>query len=236
MAKQKEKFKTWGGVFDQFTERLLFEIGSKGLFDEIESPIFVGKESNVFSAKKGDGRVIIKIYRLETCDFNRMYDYIKYDNRYLNLRKHKRKVIFAWAQREFRNLMIAREAGARVPTPLFRESQVLILEYIGDEHGIAPRVKDSLPDDPKAFFDDLIVQIKKMYKANLVHGDLSQFNVLNLHEKPVIIDFSQSTTRENPRADEYLKRDIKNLCTFFKKLGVEYSEEQVYAQVTKKKP
>lgn len=222
-------------MFDRFTERLLFEISAKGLFDELESPIFVGKESNVFSALKDEHRVIVKIYRLETCDFNRMYDYIKFDPRYTNLRKHKRKIIFAWAQREFRNLLIARDAGARVPTPLFRENQILILEYIGDEHGIAPRVKDLPPQDPKAFFDDLIVQIKKMYKANLVHGDLSQFNVLNFHEKPVVIDFSQSTTRENPRAEEYLQRDIKNLCVFFRKYGVEYTDEEVLKEIKKEK-
>ncbi len=234
MAKQSEKFKTWGDVFDKFTERLLFEIESKGLYDNIESPIFVGKESNVFVAKKDESKIIIKIYRLETCEFNRMYDYIKYDNRYLNLRKHKRKIIFAWAQREFRNLMIARDAGARVPTPLHREHHILILEFIGDENGPAPKLKDHLPENPKAFFDDIITQLNKMYKANLVHGDLSAFNILNLHEKPVLIDFSQSTTRENPRADEYLKRDIRNLCVFFKKLKVDYTEEQVYAKITKK--
>ena len=91
---------------------------SSGHIDGLESPISVGKESNVFSAKKGNDRVIVKIYRLETCDFNRMYDYIKYDRRYVTLRKQKRKVIFAWAQREYRNLLKAREAGINVPTAI----------------------------------------------------------------------------------------------------------------------
>ena len=88
MAKiTREKFKTWGNVFDQFTLRNLFELGSKGHFLELKSPISIGKEANVFSAETKDkGLIVAKIYRLETCDFNRMYDYIKYDARYLNLK------------------------------------------------------------------------------------------------------------------------------------------------------
>lgn len=232
MAKASEKFKTYGGVFDAFTDRLLFKIESKGLFDHIQSPIFRGKEAHVFSAKKDHHYVAVKIYRLETCDFNRMYDYIKYDRRYVTLRKHKRKVIFAWAQREYRNLLIAREAGARVPTPLHRAEHILILEFIGDHDQAALRLKDAHMEDPEATFNDIVKQMKKMYKANLIHGDLSHFNILFHKNKPIIIDFSQSTTKENPRADEYLRRDIRNICNFFKKYGVDAHEQDVYVKIT----
>jgi len=231
MAKSSEKFKTSGGVFDVFTDRLLFVIESKGFFDSLGGPIFVGKESNVFDANTQEGgKVIVKIYRLETCDFNRMYDYIKYDRRYLSLRKQKRKVIFAWAQREYRNLLIAREAGVRVPTPLHRAHHILILEHIGDKKP-APQLKDANILDPRQTFDDIVQQLKKLYHANLIHGDLSQFNILYHNNQPVIIDFSQSTTKENPRAQEYLERDIRNICAFFRKQGIESDEEEVLATI-----
>ena len=107
----REKFKTKHGVFDEFTNRTIFKLITEGHFKGLESPINIGKESNVFSALTKEGkRVIVKIYRLETCDFNAMYNYIKDDPRYSNLKDKKRKVIFAWVQREFRNLMNAREA------------------------------------------------------------------------------------------------------------------------------
>ena len=78
-SKPKEKFKTWGDVFDQFTQKTVYKLISRGHFEGLESPISIGKESNVFSAVKKDGtRVIAKIYRLETCDFNKMYEL--YDN------------------------------------------------------------------------------------------------------------------------------------------------------------
>ena len=112
----KEKFKTYEGVFDNFTLRTLFELSSKGHFEDLESPISIGKESNVFTALNKQGkRFIIKIYRLETCDFNRLYEYIQTDPRFLGLKKQRRKVIFAWCQREYRNLLNARDAHAPAP-------------------------------------------------------------------------------------------------------------------------
>ena len=74
----KEKFKTMHNVFDEFTNRTLFKLISEGYIEGLESPISIGKEANIFSAKRKDSsRVIVKIYRLENCDFNKMDDYIK---------------------------------------------------------------------------------------------------------------------------------------------------------------
>src|SRR3990167_4572184 len=118
-AKPREEFKTRNDVFDRFTSQTLFKLISRGYFEGLESPISIGKESNVFSAIRKDGTyVMVKIYRLETCDFNRMYDYIKDDPRFLNLKRGKRNIIFSWVQREYRNLLKAREANVSVPTPL----------------------------------------------------------------------------------------------------------------------
>ena len=129
----KEEWKIWGNVFDNFTLRTLFKLSSQGHFDHLESPILVGKEANVFSAIKDDGRVIVKIYRLETCDFNKMYSYIRTDIRYKTLRKNNRQVIFAWTQREFRNLMKAREANVTVPKPIAFLNNVVVMEFIGKD-------------------------------------------------------------------------------------------------------
>ena len=116
MKQTKDKFKTFKHVFDDFTERNLFKLSSKGYFDELESPIRMGKEANIFIAKKGDKKVIIKIYRLSTCDFFKMFEYIRPDPRF-KVEKNRRKVIFAWAKREYSNLLRSRSKGIRVPTP-----------------------------------------------------------------------------------------------------------------------
>lgn len=233
MAKTaKEKFKTYGGVFDNFALRTLFKLSSQGYFDAIEtlSPVSIGKESNVFSAKRKEEKVIVKIYRLETCDFNRMYDYIKYDTRYVGLKQQRRKVIFSWVQREYRNLLKARQAGVRVPTPYTFLNNVLVEEFIGKEQP-APKLKDSIPKNPGKFFNDTISQIQKLYNAGLIHADLSHFNILNFDEKPVIIDLSTCTPVDNPMADEYLKRDIRNICNFFARYGLKVDQEKTASKI-----
>ena len=144
MPVTREKFKTYKNVFDNFTDRNIFKLSSQGHFDQMGSPLFIGKESNVFTALKDNKQVIVKIYRLETCDFNRMYDYIKYDPRYLGLKKQRRKIIFAWTQREYRNLMKAREAGVRVPTPYTCLYNILVMELIGHDSA-SPMLKNSMP-------------------------------------------------------------------------------------------
>ncbi|MBI4143365.1 serine protein kinase RIO [Candidatus Woesearchaeota archaeon] len=227
-------FKTRHNVFDEFTNRTIYKLISRGHFEGLESPISIGKESNVFSAIKKDGtRVMVKIYRLETCDFNRMFDYIKDDPRYTKIRKGKRNIVFTWVQREFRNLIKAREAGVNVPTPMTFSNNVLVLEFVGEDGYIAPKLKDGIPKNPKDFFDKIILNMKKLQKAGLVHADLSAFNILNWDEKPVFIDFSQCSTIESSRAKEYLERDIRNVCNFFRKNGLELDESKVKAEITK---
>ncbi|MBS3100963.1 serine protein kinase RIO [Candidatus Woesearchaeota archaeon] len=234
-SKPKEEFKTMHDVFDGFTNRAIYKLITQGHFEGLESPISIGKESNVFSALKKDGtRVMVKIYRLETCDFNRMYDYIKDDQRYTKFRRGKRNIIFAWVQREYRNLMKAREANVSVPTPLTFSKNVLVLEFIGDNDVIAPKLKDAIPKKPKEFFNKIIENMKKLHKAGLVHADLSAFNILNYNEKPVFIDFSQCTTFESSRAKEYLERDIRNICIFFRKIGLSAEEAKVKKEITGK--
>ena len=233
-SKPKEEFKTWGDVFNPFTRRTVYKLMTRGHFEGLESPISIGKESNVFSALKKDGtRVIVKIYRLETCDFNRMYDYIKYDQRFLNLKKGKRNIVFSWVQREYRNLLKARQANVSVPTPLTFLNNALVLEFIGDNGIIAPKLKNSFPRNPKDFLNKIIINMKKLYNAGIVHSDLSAFNILNYNEKPVFIDFSQCTTLGSSRANEYFERDIRNICNFFKKLGLKVDETKVKEEIVK---
>ena len=230
----KDPFKTRHGVFDDFTNRTLFKLISQGHFRGLESPINIGKESNVFSAlTKENKRVIVKIYRLETCDFNKMYDYIKNDPRYSNLKRKKRKIIFAWVQREYRNLMNAREAQVNVPLPIIFSNNILVLEFVGKGDEIAPMLKDKIPKNKKLFLNKIEDYIKKLYKSGLVHADLSAFNILNFNETPVFIDMSQSTTLKHPRAEEYLERDVRNICIFFRKHGLKVEEESVLKKIKK---
>lgn len=230
MAKRmQEKFKTYGNVFDEFTVRNLFKLSSQGFIEGLDSPLQIGKEANVFTAKNLDDELrIIKIYRLETVDFKGMYDYIRKDPRYINIRRSRRHIIFAWTQREFRNLLKAREGGVKVPTPYTFKDNIIVMEMIGPP---APQLKDATPKNPERFLSLIIEEMRKLWKAELVHGDLSQFNILNWKETPFLIDFSQSTTIKSPASTELLKRDVKNIRGFFNKLGVEIDPREMIRKI-----
>jgi RIO kinase 1 len=160
-----------------------------------------------------------------------MYDYIKEDARYINIKGKKRKIIFNWVQREYRNLLKAKKAKVNVPIPLCFKNNILVLEFIGKKDKIAPRLTVEKPKNAKRFFDKIIDNIKKLYKAGLVHADLSAFNILNDNEEPVFIDFSQATTLNSSSAQEYLERDVRNICTFFEKLGLKLDKEKILKKV-----
>ncbi len=233
MQHRRADFKIYQNVFDNFTERTLFKLISQKHIDGLVGPVKIGKESNVFLAKKGNDKIIVKIYRIENAEFKRMFEYIRKDLRYQNMTRNNRKIIFSWTQREYRNLFLAREAGVSVPMPIAFVNNILVLEYIGDSEP-APRLKDAIPKDSKKFFKEVLDNMKKLHKAGLVHADLSEFNILNYHEKPIFIDFSQSTLLKSPNSEELVARDVRNMARFFNKIGVKTSEEDIRKYITKK--
>ncbi len=235
--KNKEEWKVYGNVFSKHSLDLLFQMSTQGYFEELGSTISVGKEANIFTAStKDERRIIIKIYRLENCNFNKMYDYLVQDPRYTDLKRRSRMIVFAWAQREYRNLFIAREV-IKVPKPIAFKDNIILMEFIGDNEFASRELKDSPPKDPKKFFKKVIDNMHKLFKKGLIHGDLSSFNILNHDEEPVFIDFSQGTITTASNAQELILRDVKNVCHHFRKF-FEISneeEEKIYNKIVGKK-
>ena len=213
----RQDWKVYNNVFDTFTKDTLMKLQAQGHYDELLSPITLGKEANVFTATKGEQIVVIKIYRWMNCNFNTMFSYLADDERYINLKNQKRKVVLAWVQREFNNLNIAREY-IPVPLPHTVRNNVIVMDFIGDDVTAAPMLKDKPPKNPKKFYEECKAHLLKLKEGGLVHGDVSAFNILNHNEKPVFIDFSQATTVRSPRAQELYERDLKQLDAWFTRL------------------
>jgi RIO kinase 1 len=165
-----------------------------------------------------------------------MLKYIEGDPRFKNIKRDTRSLIATWAQKEFRNLEEACGAKVRVPKPVVVRSNVLIMEFIGKDGVSAPLLREALPSNPERIYRMLINSVKRLYKkAKLVHGDLSEYNVLMWKGLPVIIDMSQSVMLEHPMADFMLTRDLTNLNRFFSRLGVNVtSVEELHKQVVGK--
>lgn len=219
----REDWKIEHGVFDQFTLRILEKLRGQGHFEDLKGTLALGKEANVFTVESEEPTVI-KIYRLENRDFNQMLSYLVQDPRYMHIKRRKREIVFNWAQREYRNLLLAREA-IPVPKPIAHLKNVLVMEQIGKKHP-AEQLKDLPPKNPEEFFAQVIDYMKKLWDINLVHGDLSNFNILNHNEHPIFIDFSQCSRTDAPNAEELWQRDVKNIQLAARKCGLELPDKQ----------
>ncbi|MEK6963107.1 MAG: serine protein kinase RIO [Nanoarchaeota archaeon] len=227
----REAWKTYKNVFDNASLLILEKLKSQHKLDELKSPISIGKEANIFTAKVGSKTIIAKIYRVENCNFNKMYSYICTDPRYPKLTRVRRQIIFLWAQREYHNLLRAAEV-IRVPKPLAQRNNIILMEQIGKSEP-APKLKDVLPKNIEKFFKDVVNSTKKLYQSGLIHGDLSEYNILNYRDKPVFIDFSQGTQVDNHNARELIERDVKNICRFFGK-HIKVDPEAILKEIVNK--
>ena len=229
--------KTGNEIFDKITLETLYKLANQGYIDVLNGAISTGKEANVLTGITDDEKfVAVKIYRIATSDFKKMDYYLKGDPRFNVKTKNKRKIIYSWVTKEFKNLTRLHTAGVTVPEPITSSNNVLLIEFIGDEDGNpAQPVKNQPPQDTDDFWNKLLVQLKLFVnEAKLVHGDLSNYNILNLNEEPVIIDVSQSVVLDNPISKELLERDINTLVREYTKLGVETSFDEVWEYVNPK--
>jgi RIO kinase 1 len=234
--KRSEEYEVLEEVFDRSTLMVVYEFMNKGTIDEIHGVVRAGKESRVYWAKNADGKELaVKIYLVVSAEFRKgLVRYIEGDPRFKGLKHDTRSLIFAWAQKEFKNLELAVRAKVRVPKPVAVKNNVLIMEFIGEEGTGAPSLKEKTPKNPEKVYETIMTYVERLYhKAELVHGDLSEYNIMVWRGKPVIFDVSQAVPLVHPMADELLRRDLTNLNKYFSRLGVKVpSVEESYKRVT----
>jgi RIO kinase 1 len=228
--------KTLDEVFDKSTLLLLGKLISDKVIDYLDFPISTGKEAIIFrgvTSKKGF--VALKIYRTSTLTFKHISKYIEGDPRFQIANKSKREIIYEWTIKEFKNLERLKKAKVRAPRPIKRAKNVLVMEYIGDAEKPAPLLRDVEVNDPEKICDTILNYIALMYsKAEIVHADLSAFNVLIYKGKPYLIDLGQGVILEHPLSHEFLKRDIHNIVQYFGKFGIKKDEEKILEKIVKK--
>ncbi len=210
----KEIYKVYNEVFDNRTLKALEKL-RKEYYEELKDCISTGKEANVFLASSKKGFVAVKIFRIYTSSFDKMSPYILGDPRFSRVGKKKHEIVYLWARKEFRNLSKAFEAGVRVPKPLACNQNVLVMEFIGEGSAASKLLKDAKINDWQRYYDEIIIGMKKLLKAGLIHADLSEFNILDYKGKPVFIDMGQSILKEHPNAQFFLKKDFDNINKFF---------------------
>jgi RIO kinase 1 len=139
-----------------------------------------------------------------------------------------------WIGHEHAMLVRLWEAGVRVPYPVELLDDGCLMELIGDETQAAPRLANARLDARQlaAAFEQVVADIERMADAELVHADLSPYNLLWWEEQVVVIDVPQATDLWlNPNGFNLLHRDVERICTWFSRKGHPCDTDEVFASV-----
>ena len=205
----------------------------EGLIDTVVRQLMSGKEAEVFVVRIGSETRCAKVYKEATNrSFRQAVDYT--ENRKVKNTRQARAMAkgtkfgreaqeAAWQSAEVDALYRLADAGVRVPKPFNFFEGVLLMELVTDANGdAAPRLNDVpfTPEDARRHHTTLLVEVVRMLCAGVVHGDLSEFNILLAShdgvDGPVIIDLPQAVDAAgNNHAERMLLRDVGNLRDFF---------------------
>ncbi|MCY0868866.1 MAG: serine protein kinase RIO [Desulfurococcus sp.] len=224
LEKDRDLFETVEEVFDMATVASILELMRKKIIRRISGVISAGKEARVYLARGfGDEYLALKIYYTSTAEFKKgIYKYIRGDPRFTGLKaRSTRDLIYAWARKEYGNLKRMWDAGVRVPRPIAFKNNVVVMEFMGVEGVRYPLLIEAYRDleaaDLESIYHQVITELVKIYcKARLVHGDLSEYNIMVTPDlRVVVIDVGQAVDLSHPNAEDLLARDIRNINRFF---------------------
>ncbi len=217
----------------------------EGLIDSVVRQLMSGKEAMVFVVRCGADTRCAKIYKEATQrSFRQAVDYT--ENRKVKNSRSARAMAkgsrfgrqqqeAAWQSAEVDALYRLADAGVRVPRPYNFHEGVLLMELVCDANGdAAPRLNDVelSHDHALAHHATLLVEVVRMLCAGIVHGDLSEFNILLAADGPVIIDLPQAVDAAgNNHAQRMLLRDVNNLRDFFGRFAPELLPTRFGAEI-----
>ncbi len=227
------------------TPKGLQSLVDEGIVDAVLRQLKSGKEASVFIVTSGGRTRCAKVYKeAEHRGFHRLAEYQEgrktrgsRDARAMNRRgRHGRKVQEAeWKNAEVDALYRLAAAGVRVPQPQGVYDGVLLMELVVDADGhAAPQLHavDMTSDQARSHFRFMIDQIVRMLCAGLIHGDLSEYNVLVDADGPVIIDLPQAVDAAgNNNAFRMLERDINNMRAVFARFAPELADTEYAPEI-----
>ena len=209
-----------------------------GIIDAVLRQLKSGKEAAVYLVQRGEHVRCAKVYKeVERRSFRQAAEYTE-GRKSRNSRRAramekgsrygKQEQESAWQTAEADTLYRLAGVGMRVPRTYGFFEGVLLMDVIEDADGQpAPRLNDVLftADEARAHHTTLIQEVVRMLCAGLVHGDLSEFNILLAADGPIIIDFPQAVdAAQNNHAASLLERDVQNLADFFGRFAPELLE------------
>jgi len=221
----------------------------EGLITKVVRPIKSGKEASVHLCRANrsltdEELVALKVYHpLDRREFRdeslyRDGEWIKERRIRVALEKKTRfgrEVQGAiWVNREWETLRALSADGAPVPHALARTDEAILMTYVGDEETAAPQLHHLRPSASEArdLFDQVVKAVERFLYRNVIHADLSPFNVLFWEGRATVIDLPQAVDpRKNRHSEALLQRDVRSICEYFARHGVRSSPHRLAADL-----
>jgi len=264
-AENMNAAKTRGGAMDGNVRLQIAAAVNLGLIERCNGVVKEGKEGLVYHAESGwkgrtsrdnttqemnsDGYdVAVKVFK-RIAEFRNRRDYVDGDPRYVKQKfktNDAREQVVLWTEKEYRNLLRAWRGGISVPAPLYQKENILFMRFLGDDGWPSPQLREielkKGSDRWTTLYCQTLVAVRRLYHcARLIHGDLSEYNILvcpqwqvkkgpflSIGERTgddedlqvVLIDFGQAVDIGHPAADEFLRRDLSTVTQFFANQGI----------------
>ena len=206
-----------------------------GIITDVDAVIKSGKEATVYRCtahpSTGYRSIAVKVYKdIGKRSFANMADYL--DGRVGRTIRKRRDILHMfsdnesmqayWVYAEYEALKTLSDYGVPVPRPFAQTGSALAMEFIGDTT-IAPQLKDVKldRDGAQSVLTGITDAIHDMLRLDMIHGDLSPYNILVHNGAPVVIDFPQVIdARFHSQAEEMFRRDVRNVCSYFERHGI----------------
>ena len=224
----------------------------EGLIESVIRPIKSGKEASVHlcranSRTTGHEHLALKVYHpLDRRDFRD--DMLYRDGEWIKERRIRaaldKKTKFGrevqgglWVHREWESLRTLAAAAAPVPVPeaIERTEDAILMTYVGDLEVAAPQLRSHVPadrDEAQDLLDQLVHAVELMLFNDVVHADLSPYNVLVWEGRLIVIDFPQAVDpRKNRHAEAFLRRDLDRMAPYFERHGVHAPMDRIAADL-----
>lgn len=166
----------------------------------------------------------IKIYKTSILVFKDRDKYVAGEHRWRRgyCKSNPRKMVKVWAEKEMRNYRRIHQANIPCPRPILLKQHVLVMEFLGRDGWPSPRLKDATLSDRRlreAYVQCVLIMRRIYQRCRLVHGDLSEYNLLWHNSQIYVIDVSQSVETDHPSALDFLRKDCANINDYFRKVA-----------------
>tara|TARA_Y100000590_G_scaffold378101_1_gene444791 strand:- start:1125 stop:1904 length:780 start_codon:yes stop_codon:yes gene_type:complete len=229
-----KKNKVINEVLDKPTVLLLYDLIKSQIISYVNGVVKSGKESVLFWAvSPEESDLALKIYLTSTSNFKNRSKYLIGDPRFSRIKKGTKNLVYLWAKKEFQNISKCYDCGINVVKPIHISKNVLIMEFVGNNGKPENNLLESNITDHD--YRESLQIIDDLYnKANLVHGDFSEYNIFKTKKGLKLFDLGSAVDLEHPKATEFLKRDINNISNFFVKRGLTVENPiDVFERITK---